>query len=170
MLRITIQQVLDFSAQESDNHINTTPKTPKISEDIVSRDSVRRLVQALLAPALRTPELNNLGITYTWLEQYVDKATKNDHGMIQGSDEKQQAFYRKSFTDLNLIRRLLPQIIGDSWTDDGVWIHVTVKFANGETWTAETQALTPFTLPWSCKVAGKAMRTYNADISALSRR
>jgi hypothetical protein len=81
------------------------------------------------------------------------------------NDEKQQDFFRRSFTDLNLIKRLLPQIIGASWTDDGVWVHVTVKFASGEAWTAETQALTPFTLPWSCKVAGRTMRTYNADIS-----
>jgi hypothetical protein len=155
--------ILDM--QESDNHEKTTPITPKISEDVVSRDSVRRLVRALQAPALRTPELSNLGITTARLEQYVDKAAKSERGMMPGGDERQQALYRKSFTDLNLIKRLLPQIIGASWTDDGVWVHVTVKFVGGETWTAETQALTPFTLPWSCKVAGRTMRNYNADIS-----
>jgi len=155
--------ILDM--QESDDHANTTPNTPKISEDVVSRDSVTRLVKALQAPAMRTPELSNLGITPAWLEQYIDKAAKSERGMMRGGDERQQALYRKSFTDLNLIKRLLPRIIGSRWTDDSVWVHVTVKFASSESWTAETQALTPFTLPWSCKVAGKTMRTYNADIS-----
>jgi hypothetical protein len=165
VFRISVDSVDVLNMQESDDHANTPPNTPKISEDVVSRDSVRRLLQVLQAPALRTPELSNLGITSAWLEQYADKAAKSERGMMRGGDERQQAFYRKSFTDLNLIERLLPQIIGASWTDDGVWVHVTMKFASGETWTAETQALTPFTLPWSCKVAGKRIRTYNADIS-----
>lgn len=157
---------ITFSTDESitqgnENHINT----PKMSEDVVSQDSVRRLVQALHAPALRTPDLENLGITSAWLEQYADKAAKGTGTLGEMNDERQQAFFRRSFTDLNLVKKLLPQIIGSTWTDDGVWVHVTVKFASGETWTAETQALTPFTLPWSCKVAGRTMRTYNAEIS-----
>jgi len=70
-------------------------------------------------------------------------------------DERQQALYRKSFTDLNLIKRLLPQIIGASWTDDGVWVHVTVKFVGGETWTAETQALNALYAPVVVQGGGK---------------
>jgi hypothetical protein len=62
-LRVIAYSVLDLNTQESNNHTNTTSNTPKISEDVVSQDSVRRLVQALQAPMLRTPELSNLGIT-----------------------------------------------------------------------------------------------------------
>jgi hypothetical protein len=151
----------DSIRQERENHVNT----PKISEDVVSQDSVKMLVQALQAPALRMPELENLGITSAWLAQYADKAAKGSGTLGEVNDERQQDFFRRSFTDLNLIKSLLPHIVGSRWTDDPVWVHVSVKFANGETWIADSYAQPAFMLPWACKVAGRKMRTYNADIS-----
>jgi hypothetical protein len=161
VFRFSIDSTGDSSTKKNETHVNA----PKISEDVVSQDSVVQLVRALHAPALRTPELENLGITSAWLTQYASVEAKRAGTLGEPNDERQQDFFRKSFTDLALVKSLLPRIVGSSWTDDPVWVHVSVKFANGDVWAAETMNQPAFMLPWACKVAGRTTRTYNADIS-----
>jgi hypothetical protein len=137
----------------------------RLSEDTVSPDAVLALVRALSAPEMPTPVLSNLGITRTWLEQRASEEGKRVGALGEPNDERQQKFFHDSFTDLTLVKRLLPRVVGATWTGDGVWVHFVVEFANGHIWTAETTSLTAFTLPWTCKADGKTTRTFNADIS-----
>lgn len=140
-------------------------ETRAITHDEVSQDAIAALLTALHEPALAAPKLENLGITREWLSQRADEAAKHTGALGEVNDEKQQEFFRRSFTDLLLIQKLLPGIVQESWTDDGAWVHVSVVFSDHTEWTAESNELPPFMLPWNCKVAGQTMRTYNANIS-----
>lgn len=123
------------------------------------------LVRALAAPVMSSPSLSNLGITRAWLATHADDAAKHFGVLGEPNDERQQEFLRTSFTDLALIRRTLPHVVGASWTDDPVWVHVVVRFSNGRTVSAETMNQPAFMLPWTSRADGRQTRTYNADVS-----
>lgn len=136
-----------------------------LSRDIVAEKDVLNLVRALTAPPLNAPTLSNLGISQRWLEEQAADAAQHFGNLGEPNDERQQAFLRKSFTDLDLIGKTIPRVVRSSWTDDPVWVHVVVRFANGRTIQAETTNQPPFMLPWTCEADGKKVPTFNADIS-----
>jgi hypothetical protein len=149
--------VPDPSAEET--------QSPKLSHDTVDQRDVLDLVRALNAPPLSAPSLSNLGIDESWLEKHAIDATKHFGNLGEPNDDRQQAFLKKSFTDLALIGKTIPRVVGSSWTDDPVWVHVLVRFVNGRTIQAETTNQPPFMLPWIFEENGKKARTFNADIS-----
>jgi len=116
-------------------------------------------------PPLSAPSLDNLKINHEWLESHVDEQLQNTGSLGETNGEKQREFFRQSFTDLALIDKLLPGVVAERWTDDGAWVHVSVDFADGTTWTAEANALPPFMLPWQAVVNGHTYKTYNANVS-----
>ena len=138
----------------------------KNSQDEIASAIVQALLVAVQAPSLRTPSLENLGITRAWLNSHAEEELQYTGNLGATNGERQHQFFRDSFTDVALVRKLLPGVIAETWTDDGAWVHVSIIFSNGSTWTAETAALTPFMLPWTSTVAGRTSKTYNADISA----
>jgi hypothetical protein len=141
-----------------------TQKT-EISQDTVDQRDVLDLVRALSASSLDAPILSNLGINHVWLEEHATDAANHFGNLGEPNDQRQQAFLKQSFTDLALIRKTIPRVVGSSWTDDPVWVHVNVRFVDGKMLQAETTNQPPFMLPWTCEADGKKARTYNADIS-----
>jgi hypothetical protein len=133
--------------------------------DTVARQDVLNLIRALTAPPLNAPSLSNLGINQKWLEQQAGDFSKNFGSLGEPNDERQQAYLRKSFTDPVLIEKTIPHVVGSSWTDDGVWVHVSVRFVDGMSIEAETRNQPSFMLPWTCETDGKKVRTFNANIS-----
>ena len=126
---------------------------------------VMALVRALTAPNINAPLLANLGITPAWLAEQSEDAAKHFGNLGEPNDDRQQAFLRKSFTNLVLIGTTIPHVVGSSWTDDAVWVHVVVRFIDGRTIQAETTNQPTFMLPWTLERDGKKTRTFNADIS-----
>jgi hypothetical protein len=145
--------------------IHPPAQSPGLSQDIVSTDDVMALVRALTAPVMSSPSLSNLGITRPWLTAHAGDAAKHFGNLGAPNDKRQQEFLRTSFTDLALIEGVLPHVVGASWTDDGVWVHVVVRYSSGRTVSAETMNQPAFMLPWTSSSDGKKTRTYNADIS-----
>lgn len=126
---------------------------------------IQSLLSALREPTLSVPTLGNLKINHEWLESHVDEQLQNTGSMGETNGVRQREFFRQSFTDPTLIDKLLPGVVAERWTDDGAWVHVSVDFADGTTWTGETDALSPFMLPWKAAINGHTNKTYNADVS-----
>ena len=120
---------------------------------------------AVASPALLKPELSNLGISSAWLAEHAPNAARTVGSLGKPNDARQQEFFRRSFTDLNLIGTLLPRIVGTSWTDDPVWVRDQNQIRSGKTWTAETRNQPSFMLPWTVQRGGESLQTFNADIS-----
>jgi hypothetical protein len=160
VFKITITSPDDPATQ-----VQPSPKSPRNFEDVVNTSDVSALIRALDAPKMAAPTLLNLGITHAWLEQHAEKASKNLGTLGESNDERQQQFFRDSFTDISLITRLIPHVVNANWTDDGVWVQVTVEFSSGEVWTAESSSQPVFMLPWKTMVRGQGKSTYNSDIS-----
>jgi len=158
-------RVVAYDPDHPSEDLHPPAQSAGLSQDIVSTDDVLALVRALTAPVMGSPSLSNLGITRAWLTQNASDAAKHFGALGQPNDERQQEFLRTSFTDLALIGRALPRVVSANWTDDGVWVHVVVRFSSGKTVSAETTHKPAFMLPWTSRVDGKQTRTYNADIS-----
>jgi hypothetical protein len=158
-------RIVPYDPDHPPEGLQLPAKSPGLSQDIVSSDDVMALVRALTAPVVSSPSLSNFGIDRAWLTDHANDAAKRFGTLGQPNGERQQEFLRKSFTDLALIERDLPHVVAASWTDDPVWVHVTVRYEGGRTVSAETTNQPAFMLPWTCKANGKTTRTYNADIS-----
>lgn len=158
-------RIFAYDPDHPPEDIRPPAQSPGFSHDIVSRDDVMALVRALTAPVMSSPSMSNLGITRAWLAAHAAAAAKHFGELGEPNDERQQEFLRRSFTDLALIRRVLPHVVGASWTDDPAWVHVVVRFAGGRTVSAETMNQAAFMLPWTSKADGRQTCTYNADIS-----
>jgi hypothetical protein len=160
--------VLRFGPSPSDSlaeHPATPASAPELSQDIVTTNEVMALVTAVASPALLKPELSNLGISSAWLAERAPNAARTVGSLGEPNGARQQQFFQRSFTDLNLIGTLLPRIVGTSWTDDPVWVRVKIKFADGKIWTAETRNQPSFMLSWTVQRDGESFQTFNADIS-----
>jgi hypothetical protein len=136
-----------------------------LSHDTVSPNDVLALVRALTAPVIGSPKLSNLGITPAWLAAHAGDVAKHFGTLGDTNDENQQEFIRRSFTDLTLIKKVIPRVIGQRWTDDYPCVRIMVRFSNGRTVVAETTNQPAFMLPWEREIEGRKTRTYNADIS-----
>jgi hypothetical protein len=158
-------RITTSTGDPSTDEFESSKEVPRTSEDTVSSQSVVALLTALQAPVIGSPELSNLGISHAWLASRSEDAAKRVGNLGEPNDAQQRRFFEKSFTDLALINRLLPQIVGASWTDDPVWVHVSIEFASGDHWTAETTSQPAFMLPWTCKGRGTTIRSFNADVS-----
>ena len=159
-VRISISPSDSLAEQPS-----TPASAPGLSQDAVPTSNVMALVTAVASPALLKPELSNLGISSAWLAERAPNAARTVGSLGEPNDVRQQEFFRRSFTDLNLIGTLLPRIMGASWTDDPIWVRVKIQFADGRTWTAETRNQPSFMLPWTVQRDGESFQTFNADIS-----
>jgi hypothetical protein len=153
---VDVDRQMDLSKKE-------TPTT--LSHDTVSPTDVLALVRALTAPVIRSPMLSNLGITPAWLAAHAEDVAKHFGTLGDTNDENQQEFIRQSFTDLLLISKVLPQVIGQRWTDDYPCVRITIRFSDGRTVVADTRNQPAFMLPWKREIGGRKTRTYNADIS-----
>lgn len=146
-------------------NLQAREQEPRFSQDTVSIGQVAALVRALSAPTMSSPSLSNLGITPAWLADHAGDAAKHFGTLGEPNDRRQQEFFRKSFTDLALIQRIIPNVVSANWTDDSVWVHAVLRFKNGKTISAESENQPAFMLPWTCRAKGITIRTYNADIS-----
>lgn len=158
-------RVIPDSNPDADDRRQPNGQPPSLSQDIVGTDDVVALIRALTAPSVNSPSLANLGVTPAWLAEHSSDAAEHFGNLGEPNDERQQAFLRRSFTDLALIGRTIPRVVGGSWTDDPVWVHVLVRFVDGRTIQAETTNQPPFMLPWALETDGKKARTFDADIS-----
>lgn len=158
-------RIVTYDPDHPPEDLHPPAQSSGLSQDIVSTEDVMALVRALNASVVTSPSLSNLGITRAWLAAHAGDAAKHFGVLGAPNDERQQEFLRTSFTDLALIERTLPHVIGASWTDDGVWVHVVVRFSSGRIVSAETMNQPAFMLPWTSRSDGKKTRTYNADIS-----
>lgn len=160
-----VKGVFRRTGQGSDSSAPIPRGIQSMEGEVINEDFVKTLLHALQEPFVSAPEITNLGITQEWLAAHVEEETKYTGTLGEVNDERQREYFHRSFTDLNLVQKLLPGIVESRWTDDYPWVHISVMFSDGATWTAESDKQPPFMLPWVCKAEGKTARTYNANIS-----
>jgi hypothetical protein len=124
---------------------------------------VLALVHALDEPPLSEPQLANLGITQSWLEE---KATPSALGHTPYSaTTNQKDLYLKTFTDPSAIEKIVPRLFQFIRTDDYPFTHVNVIFHDDRVLEFESGAWYEFMLPWNVTRGGDTTKTYNANIS-----
>lgn len=124
---------------------------------------VQALVTALAAPLVAEPTAENLGVTPAWLQANVGALHPRARTRATKTTAGQQRFFTESFTNPNLVAKVLPGLFRYAKFDDLPSVSVDVVFEDGSRLQAESHSWYVFMLPW--KVDGQSGETYNADVS-----
>jgi hypothetical protein len=129
----------------------------------VDAAQVEALLTALKAPGVAKPDMENLGITSAWLEAHV--ASQHPRGRAQGTETtaSQRELFATSFTNPDLIAKVIPNLFRFTRSDDYPGAKVEVLFEDGSKLTAASHSYYVYMLPW--KVDGQEGDSCNAQIS-----
>ena len=126
---------------------------------------IKALAIAISRPALISPDPANLGITQDVLKSHAEDWAEHSGYVGETSNAHQKEFLIASFSDLSLVRKVLPGVLNTRWTDDGAWVRFSVKFSNGSNVSGSSDQLPPFMLPWKMDINGHKVSNFNAQIS-----
>lgn len=129
----------------------------------VNAPSVKGLVAALTAPTIAKPDINNLGVTPAWLKANAASQRPRARAQATETTANQRQLFDTSFTNPEVIAKILPSLFAYVSFDDYPFASVEVAFADGSKLAAETHSYYLHMLPW--KISGQNAETYNADIS-----
>jgi hypothetical protein len=135
----------------------------KREDQFIEPKLVDALVSAVRAPLIPKPDLAQLGITSSWLIAHAASQqphSNNDPGELTSG---QRALFQRSFTDMNLIARVLPELFENEHTDDYPGARIEIVFEDNNKLVAYSNSQFAYMLPWSIG-AGKNV-TYNPSIS-----
>lgn len=129
----------------------------------IEEAKVNALVAALRAPALSKPDLANLGISASWIEERIADVNGPFHRETAKAGAKQRELLANTLRNPRKIPEIVTLLFSNSHTDDYPRVSVEVRFENGETLRASTDSQYPFLLPW--KVGEDGTASYNAEVS-----
>lgn len=124
---------------------------------------VQALVAALEAPRIPMPEMKNLGVTPEWLKSQAASQHPKASTQTFETTSSQRELFTKSFTDPQLISRVIPQLFAYGKFDDYPFAKVEVDFEDGSRLTAESNSYYVYMVPW--KLNGGDDENYNVEIS-----
>jgi len=140
--------------------------TYRVGLNRVDVSKVQALVSAVEQVPVEQPSVEGLGITESWLREQLDSPdAKRSWWMVWNAPTEQQTLFRKSFTDLNLVRKVLPSLYSYGSIDSHPKLEVTILYQNGLVTTVFSDSVYEFMLPWSVTSSGKSVSTYNRDVS-----
>jgi len=124
---------------------------------------VQALVAALEAPRIAKPDMENLGVTPAWLKAHV--ASQHPRGRTQGMETtaNQRELFTNSFTNTELIAKVIPRLFTFTRFDDYPFTKVAVVFEDGSKLIAESHSYYVYMLPWN--LDEQKGESYNAEIS-----
>ena len=129
----------------------------------VDTAQVRALIGALEAPRIAKPDMENLGVTSAWLNAHVASQHPRVAGQALETTANQEELFTASFTNPELIAKLLPDLFKFTKFDDYPFAQVNVTFEDGSKLIARSHSYYVYMLPWS--IDGQDSETYNAEIS-----
>jgi hypothetical protein len=151
------------SPQDITVAIHWTQSGFRRNNNTIESKLVQALVSALESPLITKPDINNLGITQSWLNAQVGSQKPRSFAQATTTTPGQRAFFDEKFTDLTFVAEAIPNLWRYTKFDDYPGVSVEVEFEDGSKMSATTHSYYVFMIPW--QVAGQNGETYNADIS-----
>jgi len=140
--------------------------TYRVGQNRVDASKVQALVSPVEHSPVELPSVENLGIAESWLREQLDSpAAKRSWWMVWNAPTEQQTLFRKYFTDLNLVRKVLPNLYSYGSLDSYPKLEVTILHQNGLVTTVISDSVYEFMLPWSIRRNGQSVSTYNREVS-----
>ena len=121
------------------------------------------LIAALRAPLLPKPDLASLGITQQWLNTNARSQEPHPNDDPGDPTPGQLALFQKSFSNISLVARLLPQLFQIPHTDDYPSARVEVTMDDNTKLVAYSDSQFAYMLPWCVGLNKKP--SYNPAIS-----
>jgi len=127
----------------------------------VQNELIDHLLQELHL-SVDSPTLQNLGISESWLQTTAESALPN---RLKNAQQNEKDLYVTSYKNLDLIGRLLPQIIGGGWTDDFPRFEMRIRKRDGSLTEIKSKMQGVFMIPLAIVENGDIRTSYNANLS-----
>ena len=137
----------------------------RVGHQVLDSSLVERFCSSLGEPVVPQPELSNLGVTQDWLNRESEKVPPYYFIGRSPASTAQRRLFTTSFTNLETIGKLMPNLFHFSRTDDYPSVEVQVTFEDGSVTQVASDSQYVFMLPWEITKGGCSSRTFNADIS-----
>src|SRR5215471_1405469 len=145
--------------------------TGNVPKEMVSDAAVRALLDAINSKIIEKPDLENLGVTQTWLNENA-KAALSEHlkngKKILSSAQKEHLMI--SFTDLQVMKKVVNDYYSPyhRWTDDDPSIEIIVRTEGDKVINITSESQQEFMLPWHMSSVGPgAYFTWDATFSRV---
>lgn len=140
----------------------------------IDRANVESLLASVRQPPQVKPTLQNLGMTDEWLTNAADKLEKDAERNAGGDSAlyklghgsaDQKGLFRRSYTDPNVMAKVLPEIFRCCHTDDYPGVKVTILYDDGSRTVISSHSQSEFMLPWKVEYGNATVETFNKNIS-----
>lgn len=130
---------------------------------VIDVQLVQNLMDALNAPVLPAAQLDNMGLTQSWLGAHAEEALTSLH--VASALPEQRALFLRTFSDVRQAQQLLPLVSKPyTHTDDYPSIRVDIVALDGRATSVDAFSQAPLMVPWQIKYEGHTNKTWNADI------
>ncbi len=168
MLKGKVSKWPDASPSRAELAIRKEGDAYKLNGQAVDPNLIAAVVTALTAPANPEPNLDDLGVTPTWLKEHAASVARRvSETTFVGREQVPQAALEATFADPVIMDKIVPALFDRRHYTCFDCIHarfqvsVAVTFDDGSKLSASTSSQFPFMLPWRASSA----TVYNADIS-----
>ncbi|HUK86258.1 MAG TPA: hypothetical protein VLT85_01225 [Terriglobales bacterium] len=164
--RVEIASSWGGLGEPRNDHVTIIRESGQFYRDGRSVDgaAVEALRQALEAPPLASLNLENLGLTQSWLIHNASPALE-DYAKDRDVTPRQRTFFLNKFLSVQAMKPHLLAVFGGGWTDDFPEVKVVVTLSSGEMLRISSKEQPIFMLPWGVESPEGPFVTYNADIS-----
>ena len=136
---------------------------------LVKSENVKQLLAALKTQPVKQLDVNQVGITQTWLNANAETAFREYCSVfrIDKPSEKQKELFLATFKDLNASQKAVQDYYRQRWTDD--YPKFNLKIVTREEGIIELHSddQHTFMIPWQITRDGKTEITYNIEISRI---
>ena len=152
--------------QKSELLITHKPKGYFAKGNKIENKEIENLLNAIYAPEIKQFQATNLGITQEWLNANAEPGVKEYADYYYSvAAPNQKELYLSSFKNLQLIEKILPNVLSGGWTDDYPRFTVEITESDGSKTVVSSDEQPSFMLPWEIVRNGEMIHTYNANIS-----
>jgi hypothetical protein len=138
-------------------------------DKIVSDDTVCALLEVIDSRIIEKPDLDNLGLTQTWLNENARQALI-DHlkKQTERSSPEQKKRFLASFTNLQVMKEIVNTYYEAHWTDDLPRVEIVVRTDEDKVIEISSGAQQEFMLPWHVSSVGPGEYfTWDASFSRV---
>jgi hypothetical protein len=169
--RIQIKSIYLGLADAGEEELNIEKKDSHFyaQKEMVSDAAVCALLETINSRIIEKPDLENLGVTQTWLNENARPALseylKNQRKALSS---KQKKHFLTSFTNLQSMKKVVDDYYSRYWTDDDPRIEIVVQTEEDKVIEITSSSQQEFMLPWHVSSVGPgAYFTWDATFSRV---
>ena len=142
-----------------------------VQKEMVSDAAVCALLEAINSRIIEKPDLENLGVTQTWLNENARPAlSEHLKDQRKALSSEQKKYFLISYTNLQIMKKVVDDYYAPffRWSDDNPRVEIVLQTDEAKVIEITSSSQLEFMLPWDVSSVGPgAYSTWDAKFSRL---